>query len=96
MSNTKKKNSATQKEQKSELQSVIKAMPVDVPEVKEDKKEEIIEKSEICKVTYVDNFIYIDFKGFGLITPNDKKHTEPELEVFYHGDIGDNDFRFRV
>lgn len=88
MSNTKKATNSVNNEVKKEL--IKKA-----EEVRE-KKEEIIEKSEMCKVIYVDNLIYIDFKGFGLVLPNDKKHTEPELEVFYYGDIGDPDFKFRV
>lgn len=87
MSNTKKVTNATNDE--------VKKEPVKkVEEVSE--KKEIIEKSEMCKVIYVDNLIYINFKGFGLVLPNDKKHTEPELEVFYYGDIGDPDFKFRV
>lgn len=63
--------------------------------VKEDKKN-IIEKSEICDVIYVDNLIYINFKGFGLVLPNTDHHTEPKLKVFYYGEVGSVDFKFRV
>lgn len=89
MSNTKKNSNSTNISKKNEI-----AKPVE----KEERKEDIgfIEKSEKCKVVYVDNLIYIDFKGFGLLLPNDKGHTEPELEVFYYGDIGDKNFKFRI
>ena len=56
----------------------------------------IIEKSEMCKVTYVDDLIYINFKGFGLIARNEKGFSTPEIEVFYFGEIGEPDFKFRI
>ena len=58
--------------------------------------DDIIEKSELCKVIYVDNLIYINFKGFGLIAKNEKGYTEPELNVFYFGEIGEPNFKFRI
>lgn len=60
------------------------------------KKEDIIEKSEICKVTYVDNLIYINFKGFGLIAKNEKGITDPEIKVYYYGEVGEPNFKFRI
>lgn len=59
-------------------------------------KENIIEKSEMCKVTYVDDLIYINFKGFGLITKNEKGYKDPQIEVFYSGEFGKPDFKFRI
>lgn len=59
-------------------------------------KKEIIEKSEICKVKYSDGLMYINFKGYGLMLPNTEGHTEPEVEVFYNGEIGKANFKFRV
>ena len=73
----------------------ILEIPAEVKPVIE-KKKEIIEKSEICKVKYSDGLIYINFKGYGLMLPNTEGHTEPEIEVFYKGEIGKANFKFRV
>ena len=40
--------------------------------------------------------MYINFKGYGLMLPNTNGHTEPEIEVFYIGEIGKANFKFRV
>ena len=40
--------------------------------------------------------MYINFKGYGLMLPNTEGHTEPEIEVFYKGEIGKANFKFRV
>ena len=60
------------------------------------KEENIIEKSEMCKVTYIDDLIYINFKGFGLITKNEKGITDPEIKVYYYGEVGEPNFKFRI
>ncbi len=57
---------------------------------------EIIEKKEVCKVKYSNGLMYINFKGYGLTLPNVDGHTEPEVEVFYEGEIGKANFKFRV
>lgn len=85
MSNAKKKNIVEEN-----------APKVITEEVKENKEKKIIEKSEICKATYNDGLIYINFKGYGLITPNVDNHKEPEIKVYYEGEIGKADFKFRV
>ena len=65
-------------------------------EVFKTENKNIIEKSEICDVIYVDDLIYINFKGFGLVLPNTDHHTEPKLKVFYYGEVGSVGFKFRV
>jgi hypothetical protein len=65
-------------------------------EVVETKSNEIIEKKELCKVRYDGGFMYISFKGYGLALPNDKGHKENELYVYYSGEIGSPDFKFRI
>ena len=59
-------------------------------------QKDIIEKSEMCKVTYVDDLIYINFKGFGLIAKNEKGYTDPEIKVIYYGEIGEPNFKFSI
>ena len=65
-------------------------------EVVETKSNEIIEKKELCKVRYDGGFMYISFKGYGLALPNDKGHKENELYVYYSGEIGSPNFKFRI
>lgn len=62
----------------------------------ETKSENIIEKSEMCKVIYVDDLIYVNFKGFGLIVKNENNYNAPEIKVFYSGEIGKPNFKFRI
>lgn len=59
-------------------------------------KENIIEKSIMCKARYKDGLMYINFKGFGLVMPNVNNHTEPEVEVFYEGEIGKANFKYKI
>lgn len=77
------------------MQSSADFSAIEVEPVVENKKE-IIEKSEICKVKYSNGLMYINFKGYGLMLPNTNGHTEPEIEVFYIGEIGKANFKFRV
>ncbi len=84
MSNT-KKNTNISKEPIKKVESETNIM-----------KEDIIEKSEMCKVTYVDDLIYINFKGFGLIAKNEKGITDPEIKVYYYGEVGEPNFKFRI
>lgn len=91
MANTKKKVDINKIEN-----AEVTPNEVVIEEKVEDTKNKIIEKSEICKARYADGLIYIDFKGYGLVTSNVDKHKEPELEVFYTGEIGEPDFKFRV
>lgn len=58
--------------------------------------DEIIEKKELCKARYSDGFIYISFKGYGLSVPNKENHNEPEIYVYYTGEIGKPGFKFRI
>lgn len=59
--------------------------------------EDIIEHVEVCKARYDNGLMYINFKGYGLVCPArmDKKGIE-EVSVYYEGEIGQPDFKFRV
>ena len=93
MANAKKKTSIVQHE---DVETDNQKIQVVEDEVTENKKKNIIEKSEICEARYNDGLIYINFKGYGLITPNINNHKESQIEVFYEGEIGTADFKFRV
>lgn len=85
-----RKSTRMKRENKEKVTEVEYKEEIQKPEI------EIIEKKELCKARYSDGFIYINFKGYGLVVPNSAKHDEPELEVYYDGEIGKPDFRFRV
>lgn len=76
----------------------------EIIEKKEEKpNQDIIEKSEICEARCEDGLIYINFKGYGLVCPiEEKKAKELEakgldkVKVYYEGEIGKPNFRFKV
>lgn len=80
---------------KKKAKMVTEQEPIGVESVIENANK-IIEKKEVCKVKYSNGLMYINFKGYGLTLPNIKGYTEPEIEVFYEGEIGKANFKFRV
>ena len=83
-----KKTTRSKREKIIEPKLVVEEIPQDT--------DEIIEKKELCKARYSDGFIYISFKGYGLSIPNKDNHNEPEIYVYYSGEIGKPGFKFRV
>ena len=79
----------------SNVKNVATSTPKKVEKVEVVEKD-FIEKSEMCKVTYVDDLIYINLKGFGLIAKNEKGYTDPEIKVIYYGEIGEPNFKFSI
>ena len=83
-----KRTTRSKREKIIEPKLVVEELPQDT--------DEIIEKKELCKARYSDGFIYISFKGYGLSIPNKDNHNEPEIYVYYSGEIGKPGFKFRV
>ena len=82
-------------EEASILSGKKKNIVQELSEEKENKhSSDIIEKSEICKVRYDNGLMYIDFKGYGLVTTTKNKKGTDEVTVYYSGEIGEPTFKF--
>ena len=93
MSNNTKKKTTRQISKTKEIDTVSFNTPI---EEKVDVVDDIIEKSLLCDAVYLDGFIHINFKGFGITVPNTDNHTESKVMVYYTGSIGSPNFKFRV
>ena len=80
---------------KYEIEEPIEDIEISMDEMAESNTS-FIEKTMICPARYSDGFIFIEFQGFGVMLPNSDNHTEPEIKVYYQGNIGTTDFKIRV
>ena len=53
-------------------------------------------KNKVCDATYINNNIYIELFGYGLVTKNLHNFTTAKVNVAYSGKIGKRDFQYEI